>query len=55
MHKKGGKPYAIMAIVYATKHGYYDKNTTDEERKKIVDDFTELCIKDMNGEDVSFD
>lgn len=55
MHKKGVKPYALMAIAYGITHGYYDKSTTEEERNKIIADFVELCQRDMNGEDVSFD
>ncbi len=45
MHKRGVRPYALMAIVFGIEHGYYDKDKTQEERDAIVDDFVKTVIK----------
>ena len=49
MHMRGVPPYALMAIVFAIEHGYYDKDKTQEERDAIrdaiVDDFVKTVIK----------
>ena len=46
MHMKGIFPYSMMALMLAADMGYYDEDTSEEEREAILNEITDL-IMDM--------
>jgi len=46
MHINGIFPYSMMALMLAADMGYYDEDTSEEEREAILNEITDL-IMDM--------
>ncbi len=44
MHMNGIFPYSIMALMLAAEMGYYDEDTSEEEREAILNEITDLIM-----------
>ncbi len=44
MHMNGIFPYSIMALMLVAEMGYYDEDTSEEEREAILNEITDLIM-----------
>ena len=44
MHMNGIFPYSMMALMLAAEMGYYDEDTSEEEREAILNEITNIIM-----------